>query len=62
MENNIMLTNDEIHAIRVEHSERTKNLPFEEYKRQLDSEIAPTLHRLEKLKKSYAKKMNETVK
>ncbi len=57
-----MLTNDEIHAIRIEHSERTKNLPFEEYKRQLDSEIAPTLHRLEKLKKSYAKKTNETVK
>ena len=50
MKNNITLTNDEIHAIRVEHSEETKNLPFEEYKRRLDSEIAPTLRILEELK------------
>lgn len=51
-----MLTNDEIHAIRVEHSERTKDLPFEEYRKQLDAEIAPTLRKLEELKKAYAKK------
>lgn len=55
MENNITLTNDEIHAIRVEHSERTKDLPFEEYKKQLDAEIAPTLRMLEELKKTHAK-------
>lgn len=56
MNNNLMLTNDEIHAIRVEHSERTKDLPFEEYRKQLDAEIAPTLRKLEELKKAYAKK------
>lgn len=52
MENNITLTNDEIHTIRVEHSEKTGNLPFEEYKRRLDAEITPTLRRLEEIKKS----------
>ena len=51
MENNITLTNDEIHTIRVEHSEKTKNLSFEEYKRQMDAEIAPALRRLEEIKK-----------
>lgn len=58
MKKNITLTNDEIHAIRVEHSEKIKNLPFEEYKRQLDAEIAPTLRRLEELKKKYSKTKN----
>lgn len=43
VENNITLTNDEIHTIRMEHSEKTRNLPFEKYKRLLDAEIAPTL-------------------
>ncbi len=62
MENNITLTNDEIHAIRVEHSERTKNLSFEEYKRQLDAEIAPTLRKLEELRNLYANKMVESTK
>lgn len=57
MENNITLTNDEIHAIRMEHSEKTKNLPFEEYKRQLDAEIAPTLRRLEEIKKIKTKNL-----
>ncbi len=33
MENNITLTIDEIHSIRAEHSERTKNLPFNEYRK-----------------------------
>lgn len=51
MKNNITLTNDEIHAIRMEHSERTKHLPFEEYKRQLDAEIALRSADLRKLKK-----------
>ena len=55
MENNITLTIDEIHAIRVEHSERTKNLPFDEYRKQLDDEVAPALHMLEEIKKVYAK-------
>lgn len=57
---NITLTIDEIHAIRFEHSEKTKNLPFEEYKRLLDSEIAPTLRRLEELKNSYSKMKNNS--
>lgn len=52
MENNITLTNDEIHTIRIEHLEKTGNLPFEEYKRQLDAEIVPTLRRLEEIKKA----------
>lgn len=62
MENNITLTNDEIHAIRLEHSERTKNLPFEEYRKQLDDEITPALRILEKLKSFHAKKISENVK
>lgn len=40
MENNITLTIDEIHAIRKEHSERTKDLPTDEYVRLLDEETA----------------------
>ena len=52
MENNITLTNDEIHAMKMEHSEKTKNLSFKGYKRQLDAEIAPTLRRLEEIKKT----------
>lgn len=43
MENAITLTMDEIHAIRDEHSKRTKDMGFEEYKKLLDEEIAPTL-------------------
>ncbi len=54
MEDNITLTINEIHAIRTEHSERTKNLPFDEYRKQLDDEIAPALHMLEEMKKAYA--------
>ncbi len=59
MENHIALTNDEIHAIRVEHSEKTKNLPFDEYRKQLDTEIAPVLRQLEELKKKNSKIMTE---
>lgn len=55
MDNNITLTIDEIHAIRIEHSDRTKNLPFDEYRKQLDDEVAPALHMLEEIKKIYAK-------
>lgn len=58
MNNNITLTNDEIHVIRLEHSEKTKNLPFEEYKRQLDAEIAPALRKLEELKAAQKKNTN----
>lgn len=56
MENNITLTIDEIHAIRMEHSEQTKNLPFDEYRKLLDEEIAPALKMLEERKKAYAEK------
>lgn len=40
---NIMLTIDEIHSIREEHSKKTRKLNFDEYRRLLDAEIAPTL-------------------
>ncbi len=40
---NITLTIDEIHSIREEHSQRTKELSFGEYRKLLDAEIAPTL-------------------
>ena len=40
---NITLTIDEIHSIREEHSQRTGKLNFDEYRRLLDAEIAPTL-------------------
>jgi hypothetical protein len=62
MENNITLTIDEIHAIRVEHSEITKDLPFAEYRKQLDDEIAPALHMLEEMKKANAKEMVNSIK
>lgn len=55
MENNITLTIDEIHAIRAEHSERTKDLPFDEYRKLLDEEIAPALRKLEELKNAQKK-------
>lgn len=55
MENNITLTNDEIHAIRVENSKKRESMSFREYKEQLDAEIAPALHMLEEMKKAYAK-------
>lgn len=55
MENNITLTNDEIHAIRVENSKKRKNMDPSEYRKQLGAEIAPALRMLEELKKSYSK-------
>lgn len=54
MENNITLTIDEIHAIRKEHSERTKDLPIDEYVRLLDEETAPIRLALERAKSKYA--------
>ena len=40
---NITLTIDEIHSIREEHSRKTKDMNFDEYKKVLDAEIAPVL-------------------
>lgn len=48
---NITLTIDEIHAIRQEHSQRTKNMNFDEYQKLLDMEIAPALLALDRAKK-----------
>ncbi len=48
MEDNITLTIDEIHAIRKEHSARTKNLPNDEYNRLLEEEAAPVRAALER--------------
>lgn len=47
---NITLTLDEIHAIREEHSRNTKDMNFDEYKKLLDIEIAPTLLALNRAK------------
>lgn len=54
MTDNITLTIDEIHAIRAEHYEKTKNMSFDEYKKSLDAEIAPILLILNKTKKHSA--------
>lgn len=50
MDKNITLTVDEIHKIREEHYEKTKDMSFEEYKADLKSEIAPVLEMLESKK------------
>ncbi len=50
MKNTITLTIDEIHTIREEHSRKTSGLPFDEYKKLLDAEIAPVLLTLNQLK------------
>lgn len=47
MNNGITLIIDEIHAIRKEHSEKTKDMNFDEYKRLLDAEAAPVRLALE---------------
>lgn len=47
----ISLTIDEIHAIREEHSKKTKDMSFDKYKELLDTEIAPTLLALARAKK-----------
>lgn len=52
MTDNITLTIDEIHAIRAEHYEKTKDMSFDEYKKSLDAEIAPILLILNKAKKN----------
>lgn len=61
MENNITLTNDEIHAIRVENSKKRKNMSFYEYRKQLDAEIAPALRMLEEMKKAYTKEAEGSI-
>lgn len=55
MTKNITLTLDEIHEIRKEHDEKTKNMSFNEYKKSLNAEIAPIL-----LKLNAKKKINAT--
>lgn len=50
---NITLTIDEIHAIRQEHSQKTKNMSFDEYQKLLDMEIAPALLALDQAKKQF---------
>jgi len=50
MENTITLTIDEIHAIRDEHSRKTKDISFEKYRKLLDAEIKSTLLALNRAK------------
>jgi len=57
MNKNITLTVDEIHKIREEHYEKTKDLSFEEYKAELKAEIAPVLEMLDNIKER--KKLRE---
>ena len=51
MNDGITLTIDEIHAIRKAHSEKTKDMDFDEYKKLLDAETAPVRLALEHAKK-----------
>ena len=51
MNDGITLTIDEIHAIRKAHSEKTKDMDFDEYKKLLDAEAAPIRLALEHAKK-----------
>lgn len=55
MNRNISLTIDEIHTIRKEHSDRTKDLPNDEYYRLLEEEAAPVRTALERAKSQLAK-------
>lgn len=57
MNKNITLTIDEIHKIREEHYEKTKDMSFEEYKAELKTEIAPVLEMLENIRAN--KKLKE---
>lgn len=57
MNKSITLTVDEIHKIREEHYEKTKNMSFEEYKAELKTEIAPVLEMLESIRER--KKLKE---
>lgn len=52
MNDGITLTIDEIHAIRKAHSEKTKDMNFDEYKKLLDAEAAPVRLTLEHAKNS----------
>ena len=51
-----------MHPTRVRHPNITKDLPFAEYRKQLDDEIAPALHMLEEMKKANAKEMVNSIK
>jgi len=55
MDNNITLTNDEIHAMRVEHSRKTNNLSSEEYMKLLEAESAPVRSAIERIRIERAK-------
>lgn len=55
MNRNISLTIDEIHTIRKEHSDRTKDLPNDEYYRLLEEEAAPVRTAIERAKSQLAK-------
>jgi len=44
------LTIEDIHKIREEHANRTKNMDFNEYKAELNSEIKPLLAMLKTMK------------
>lgn len=55
MNRNIPLTIDEIHTNRKEHSDRTKDLPNDEYYRLLEEEAAPVRTALERAKSQLAK-------
>lgn len=61
MENNITLTIDEIHAIRKEHSDRTKDLPASEYIKLLDEEAAPVRLAIERIKLERAQKAAQRI-
>lgn len=58
MENNITLTIDELHAIRKEHSTRTRSLPNDEYCKILEEEATPVRLALEHAKMRYKKANN----
>lgn len=55
MGNNITLTIDEIHTIRTEHSERTKDMPIDEYCKLLDKESASVRLAIERARKQRKK-------
>lgn len=59
MSKNIMLTIDEIHAIRAEHYEKTKDMSFDDYKKSLNDEIAPILLILNQKKSEKSKKIEQ---
>lgn len=49
------LTIDDIHKIREEHYNKTKNMSFEEYKKELKIETAPIIELLKTMKENNLK-------